>query len=298
MIALLRQVANPGDCEGALWAGMRIHRIASAALAELGYSSKLNAEWEFLCMLRDEGRAAAAEFLAAHGHDIGRRSSLDLDPLLRRRLTHGPARHPARPRPADLARLPGLEHSAARAGGGDDRRRLRRRAHAGALDANLHGRRRAFLAQFFPIFLLGALFGRLMDDSGSVAAIARFMTETAGTHRAILAVVLAGALVTYGGVSLFVAFFVLAPMAMTLFQGRRDPAPADACGHRARHVHLHHVGAARARPPSRTRSRCRSSAPPPSPRRASVWSPPPSCSASACGGSAGPKPCARKGEGS
>jgi H+/gluconate symporter-like permease len=70
-----------------------------------------------------------------------------------------------------------------------------------------------FLAQFFPLFLLGALFGKLMDDSGSVTAIADYMTRRLGEQRAILAVVLAGALVTYGGVSLFVAFFVLAPMA-------------------------------------------------------------------------------------
>ena len=49
-----------------------------------------------------------------------------------------------------------------------------------------------FLAQFFPIFLLGALFGKLMDDSGSVQAIARGMTETLGTKRVVLAVVLAG----------------------------------------------------------------------------------------------------------
>ena len=82
MIALLRQVANPGDCEGALWAGMRIHRIASEAMVELGYSSKLNAEWDFLCMLRDEGRRSAEAFLAAHGQDLGRFSSLDLDALL------------------------------------------------------------------------------------------------------------------------------------------------------------------------------------------------------------------------
>src|SRR6476619_5041623 len=75
-----------------------------------------------------------------------------------------------------------------------------------------------FLAQFFPLFLLGALFGKLMDDSGSVEAIARFMTERLGARRAILTVVLAGALVTYGGVSLFVAFFVLAPMAQALFR--------------------------------------------------------------------------------
>jgi H+/gluconate symporter-like permease len=80
-----------------------------------------------------------------------------------------------------------------------------------------------FIAQFFPLFLLGALFGKLMDDSGSVSAIARFMTEKLGNGRAILAVVLAGALVTYGGVSLFVAFFVLGPMAQALFQSADIP---------------------------------------------------------------------------
>jgi H+/gluconate symporter-like permease len=80
-----------------------------------------------------------------------------------------------------------------------------------------------FLAQFFPLFLLGAMFGKLMDDSGSVAAIARFMTEKLGARRAMLAVVLAGALVTYGGVSLFVAFFVLGPMAQALFRAANIP---------------------------------------------------------------------------
>jgi H+/gluconate symporter-like permease len=75
-----------------------------------------------------------------------------------------------------------------------------------------------FVAQFFPLFLLGALFGKLMEDSGSVSAIAQFMTERLGPARAILTVVLAGAFVTYGGVSLFVAFFVLVPMAQALFR--------------------------------------------------------------------------------
>jgi NTE family protein len=82
MIAILRHVADPGDCEGARWAGMRIHRIASAAMTDLGYSSKLNAEWSFLCMLRDEGRRAAEEFLTDHRDDLGRRSTFDLDTLL------------------------------------------------------------------------------------------------------------------------------------------------------------------------------------------------------------------------
>jgi H+/gluconate symporter-like permease len=80
-----------------------------------------------------------------------------------------------------------------------------------------------FLAQFFPLFLLGALFGKLMEDSGSVTAIARFMTDRLGPQRAVLAVVLAGAFVTYGGVSLFVAFFVLAPMAQQLFRSAGIP---------------------------------------------------------------------------
>src|SRR5262249_16933544 len=82
MIALLRQLTDPGNAEGALWAGMRIHRIASDIMLELGHSSKLNAEWAFLCMLRDEGRRAAQEFLNAHAQDLGQRSSFDLDQLL------------------------------------------------------------------------------------------------------------------------------------------------------------------------------------------------------------------------
>jgi NTE family protein len=82
LIAVLRQVADPGDCEGARWAGMRIHRIASAMMTELGYSSKLNAEWAFFCMLRDEGRRCAQTFLNDHLEDLGRRSTLDLDGLL------------------------------------------------------------------------------------------------------------------------------------------------------------------------------------------------------------------------
>jgi len=82
MIALLRQVADPGHSEGALWAGMRIHRIASEAMTELGSSSKLLAEWSFFCKLRDEGRRTAEAFLEAHGADLGVRSTFDLDALL------------------------------------------------------------------------------------------------------------------------------------------------------------------------------------------------------------------------
>ncbi|MCF7984393.1 MAG: patatin-like phospholipase family protein [Thiohalocapsa sp.] len=82
MIAVLRQVADAGRSEGALWAEMRMHRIASERMVDLGYSSKLNAEWAFLTMLRDEGQRAAGEFLDRHGDDLGRRATLDLDHLL------------------------------------------------------------------------------------------------------------------------------------------------------------------------------------------------------------------------
>jgi NTE family protein len=82
MIALLRQVADPGHGEGARWAGMRTHRIASDALAGFGASSKVNAEWEFISLLKEEGRKSADAFLAAHGRDIGQRSTADIDVLL------------------------------------------------------------------------------------------------------------------------------------------------------------------------------------------------------------------------
>ncbi|WEX75207.1 patatin-like phospholipase family protein [Sinorhizobium numidicum] len=82
MMALLRRFAQPTDEEGARWASMRIHRIASDVMLDFGYSSKLNAEWAFLTLLRDEGRKAAETFLAQHGDDLGYRSSLDLELLL------------------------------------------------------------------------------------------------------------------------------------------------------------------------------------------------------------------------
>jgi len=82
MMALLRKIAHASDDEGARWASMRTHRVASDVMLDLGYSSKLNAEWAFLTMLRDHGREAASAFLAAHGNDIGRRSSLNLGSFL------------------------------------------------------------------------------------------------------------------------------------------------------------------------------------------------------------------------
>jgi NTE family protein len=82
MIALLRQVADPGTGEGARWAQMRTHRIRSDMLAQFGASSKLNGEWDFVSMLRTEGLRAAGEFLDTSADDLGKRSTADLDILL------------------------------------------------------------------------------------------------------------------------------------------------------------------------------------------------------------------------
>lgn len=80
-----------------------------------------------------------------------------------------------------------------------------------------------FIVPFFPLFLLGAVFGKLMDESGSAEAIARGMVERFGADRAVLAVVLACAVLTYGGVSLFVVAFAVYPVAAALFRRAAIP---------------------------------------------------------------------------
>ncbi|AHB49115.1 alpha/beta hydrolase [Hyphomicrobium nitrativorans NL23] len=82
MIALLRKVVDAGNSEGARWARMRIHLVRNGLMSELGYSSKLNAEWDFISWLHSEGRKAADEFLTRDGKHIGKRSTVDLDVLL------------------------------------------------------------------------------------------------------------------------------------------------------------------------------------------------------------------------
>ena len=71
-----------GKGEGALWAEMRIHRIATDAMAGFGAKSKMISEWAFLCELRDYGRHAAELFLETHADDLGKQSTLDLDAML------------------------------------------------------------------------------------------------------------------------------------------------------------------------------------------------------------------------
>ena len=74
-----------------------------------------------------------------------------------------------------------------------------------------------FVIAFLPLFLLGAVFGKLMEDSGAAMALARFIVARLGAAQALPAVVLSCAILTYGGVSLFVVAFAVYPLARALF---------------------------------------------------------------------------------
>ncbi|REB10984.1 GntP family permease [Sporosarcina sp. BI001-red] len=75
-----------------------------------------------------------------------------------------------------------------------------------------------FVKSWFPIFLLGAIFGKLMEETGAAKAVAKKVTQLIGKKRAILGVLIASALLTYGGVSLFVVVFAVYPIALELFR--------------------------------------------------------------------------------
>ncbi len=75
----------------------------------------------------------------------------------------------------------------------------------------------SYLLQYFPLFLLGAIFGKIMSASGAASSIGQLIAKAVGTERAITAVVIACALLTYGGVSLFVVAFCMYPIAQNLF---------------------------------------------------------------------------------
>jgi H+/gluconate symporter-like permease len=75
-----------------------------------------------------------------------------------------------------------------------------------------------FVADWFPMFLFGALFGKLMEDSGAADSVSRWVTGRLGARRAAFAVVGACAILTYGGVSLFVVAFSVYPLALALFR--------------------------------------------------------------------------------
>lgn len=80
-----------------------------------------------------------------------------------------------------------------------------------------------FSQAWFPVFMLGAVFGKLMEDTGMARSVAVAMTRLIGTKRAILGVFISAAVLTYGGVSLFVVVFAVYPLALTLFEEANIP---------------------------------------------------------------------------
>ncbi|MBH0065279.1 GntP family permease [Psychrobacter sp. SZ93C1] len=80
-----------------------------------------------------------------------------------------------------------------------------------------------YIISFFPLFLLGAIFGKLMDDSGSALSISESLVAKLGKKQAVLSIVMACAILTYGGVSLFVVGFAVYPIAAALFRELNIP---------------------------------------------------------------------------
>lgn len=80
-----------------------------------------------------------------------------------------------------------------------------------------------FIENYFPVFLLGAVFGKLIEMSGFAQSIVSTAVRTIGRDRAILSIAIVGALLTYGGVSLFVVVFALYPFAVEMFRSLDIP---------------------------------------------------------------------------
>jgi H+/gluconate symporter-like permease len=80
-----------------------------------------------------------------------------------------------------------------------------------------------YIKTFFPVFMLGAVFGKVMEDTLLAKGISSFIMKKLGMKRAMLAVVLSCAILTYGGVSLFVVVFAVYPFAAALYKEANIP---------------------------------------------------------------------------
>ena len=87
------------------------------------------------------------------------------------------------------------------------------------------GKAVTYIKSFFPIFLLGAIFGKVMEDTGLAKSIAKAIITGLGKepHKAVMSIVIAASLLTYGGVSLFVVVFAVYPFAAALFKEANYP---------------------------------------------------------------------------
>src|SRR5690625_3116385 len=80
-----------------------------------------------------------------------------------------------------------------------------------------------YFSSWFLVFLLGAIFGKVMQETKAAEAIAQWIKKTLGAKRAVFSVVAAAAIMTYGGVSLFVVGFAVYPIAVSLFRTANLP---------------------------------------------------------------------------
>lgn len=80
-----------------------------------------------------------------------------------------------------------------------------------------------FAGTFFLIFVLGSLFGMVMSDSGAASSISQKLINVFGSSKAILVVILATAILTYGGVNLFIVIFTIYPISLILFKAENIP---------------------------------------------------------------------------
>ena len=102
-----------------------------------------------------------------------------------------------------------------------------------------------FLKNYFPVFMLGAVFGKVIELSGFSKSIVAAVIGVLGRERAVLSIVVVCAILTYGGVSLFVVVFAVYPFAAEMFRQSGIPKrlmPVHDC---SRRIHLHHGFAAR-----------------------------------------------------
>ena len=175
-------------------------------------------------------------------------------------------------RPVDAGRISRLQRHSVRAArrlaGGAAHRSCRRTppVFTGVFMERMVG----FLKLYFPVFLLGAVFGKLIELAGFSQSIAAAVIRLVGEQRAMLSIVLVCALLTYGGVSLFVVVFAVYPFAAEMFRrGRYSEAPHSRARSRSARSRSRWIRC-RARRRSRTSFRRRSSARTPGPRRRSA----------------------------
>jgi hypothetical protein len=237
-IQLLHQLIEAEGLQLESYRDMRLHLIhADREVEGLSASSKLNAEWGYLTRLRDLGHRWATAFLDANFEAIGERSTFDLDELFRdairpvepadgairirpRRTGHDRhRRHRRRPRAADGPRLsrpqpvvlaPALAALVALVSVDTPLLASYTQVFMGAAGG--------FIVRYFPLFLLGAIFGKLMEDSGSAEVLARHRRAASARRARDPRGRARCATMTYGGVSLFVVAFAVYPIAAALFR--------------------------------------------------------------------------------